>query len=217
MSDILRRNDLRFCAVAADLSADDWTRQSLCEAWSNHAVLAHMVIGYRTGTTATAAAMLRHRGSFDRANAALANALAETTGPATLLDELERLIDRPRGLGRVFPRRLLLGDHVTHELDILFALDRAPMIPFDALAAVLDTQVALPNPFVPAYRNSRGLRLRATDADWSHGTTGPVVEGRAADLVSVLGSRAHALTRLRGEGVSTLAARLRPNRIRKGG
>ena len=65
--------------------------------------------------------------------------------------------------------------------------DREPEIPPDALIAVLNTQVAVPNSFVPAFRNSRGLRLRATDAAWSHGERGPVVEGRAAELVSVLG------------------------------
>ncbi|WP_234816165.1 hypothetical protein [Mycolicibacterium agri] len=75
--------------------------------------------------------------------------------------------------------------------------------------AVLDTQVHVPNPFVPAFANSRGLRLRSTDADWRHGARGPVVEGPAADLVSVLGNRPKALPRLRGDGVAVLEARLR--------
>ena len=69
---------------------------------------------------------------------------------------------------------------------MLFALGREPAIPADALVAVLNTQVSVPNPFVPAFRNSRGLRLIATDADWTHGEAGPIVRGRAADLVSVL-------------------------------
>jgi uncharacterized protein (TIGR03083 family) len=217
VSELLRDNDLRFCQVAGAMSADEWAQQSLCDDWSNHAVLGHLVIGYRTNITTTAAAMVRRRGSFDAANAALACALAESCSPADLIDEFERLIERPRGLGRVFPRRLLLGDHITHELDILFAVGREPAIPADALCAVLNTQVALPNPFVPAYRNSRGLRLRATDADWSHGNAGPVVNGRAADLVSVLGDRPHALPRLDGEGVDVLASRVSLSRIRKGG
>lgn len=215
--ELLRGNDFRFLEVAAGLSLDDWAQPSLCDAWSNHAALAHLVIGYRTGAAATATAMLHHRGSFDRANAALACALADTTKPAELLDEFERLIDRPRGLGRVFPRRLLLGDHVTHELDILYAIGREAAIPPDALVAVLDTQVALPNPFVPAFRNSRGLRLRASDVDWAHGSAGPFVTGRAAELISVLGNRAHALPRLSGNGVDVLASRVSRPRIRKGG
>lgn len=83
--------------------------------------------------------------------------------------------------------------------------------------AVLNTQVALPNPFVPAFRNSRGVRLRATDVDWGHGDNGPLVEGRGIELVSVLGSRPRMLSALRGDGVELLCSRISPSRIRRGG
>jgi uncharacterized protein (TIGR03083 family) len=206
--ELLGANDTRFHALAGGFSAEEWSQQSLCDAWSNHDVLAHLVIGYRAGPGVVASEMLRHGGSFNRANAALARALTASRSPDELLDEFERLIDHPRGLGRVFPPRLLLGDHITHELDILFALDREPAIPVNALVAVLNTQVAVPNPFVPAFRNSRGLRLAVTDADWTHGERGPLVEGRAAELVSALGNRPRVLARLRGDGVDVLASRV---------
>ena len=79
---------------------------------------------------------------------------------------------------------------------------------------MLNTQVAVPNPFVPTFRNSRGLRLIATDAGGRHGKRGPQVEARAAELISVLGDRPSMLTRLRGEGAGVLASRLsrRPTR-----
>ncbi|MEV0028274.1 maleylpyruvate isomerase family mycothiol-dependent enzyme [Nocardia sp. NPDC050793] len=215
--ELLRNNDERFRVLAAGFSGDEWAQPSLCDAWSNHEVLAHLVIGYRTGPGVVAAEILRHRGSFDRANAAMACSLARTHNPGELLDEFERLVHHPRGLGRVFPPRLLLGDHITHELDILFAIDREPTIPLDAVVAVLNTQVTVPNPFVPAFRNSRGLRLRATDADWAHGTQGPVVEGRAVDLVSVLGNRQRMLSALRGDGADLLASRVSPRPARTAG
>ncbi|MCT7656859.1 maleylpyruvate isomerase family mycothiol-dependent enzyme [Mycobacterium deserti] len=215
--DLLRVSDLRFNAMAATLSRDEWASPSLCDAWSNHEVLAHLVIGYRTGVGVLTTEMVRHGGSFDRANTALARALARSRGAGELLDDFAVLVTRPRGLGRVFPPRLLLGDHITHELDILFALDRRPAIPPDAVIAVLDTQVAVPNPFVPAFRNSRGLRLRATDVDWAHGERGPVVEGRAVDLVSVLGSRPLRLAHLNGDGVALLASRISPRQTRRAG
>jgi uncharacterized protein (TIGR03083 family) len=205
--DRLRANDARFLAMAAGFSADEWSRPSLCEDWSNHQVLAHLVVGYSAGVGAIAAEMLRHKGSFDRANAAMAQALAASRAPAELLDDFERLTRRPRGLGRYFPPRLLIGDHITHELDMLFALGRDPAIAGDALVAVLNTQVSVPNPFVPAFRNSRGLRLKASDVDWTHGEDGPRVSGRAADLVSVLGNRPARLDRLDGDGVDVLATR----------
>jgi uncharacterized protein (TIGR03083 family) len=215
--DLLRANDARFYALAGEFSDDEWSAPSLCDGWSNHDVLAHLVIGCSAGAAAVTTGMLRHGGSFDRANAALARSLAATRGPAELLDDFALLSVRPRGLGRYFPRRLLLGDHITHELDVLFALGREPSIPADGLVAVLNTQVSVPNPFVPAFRNSRGLHLIATDADWTHGARGPIVRGRAAELVSVLGNRPAILTRLDGDGVDVLASRVSRHLIRRAG
>lgn len=215
--DMLRRNDERFRALAQTLGPDEWARPSLCDGWTNHEVLAHLVIGYRSGAGLTIREIVCHGGSFDRANTALACALAADHSSEELLAEFGELVYRPRGLGRIFPSRLLLGDHITHELDILFAIGRAPQIPAEDVAAVLNTQVALPNPFVPAYRNSRGLRLRATDIDWAHGDKGPLVAGRGVELVSVLGNRPRMVSALRGDGVELLEARVSPHRIRRGG
>jgi uncharacterized protein (TIGR03083 family) len=213
--DLLRANDARFRALAAGFSPEEWSQPSLCDGWSNRDVLAHLVVGYGAGVGEVTAKMLRHSGSFDRANAAMARAKAATRGPAELLDDFEQLTMQPRGLGRYFPRGLLLGDHVTHELDMLFALGREPAIPADALVAVLNTQVSVPNPFVPAFRNSRGLRLIAVDADWTHGERGPLLLGLAAELVSVLGNRPAMLARLTGDGVDVLASRVSRHLIRR--
>jgi uncharacterized protein (TIGR03083 family) len=215
--DLLRANDARFHKLAGGFSDEEWSQPSLCDGWSNHDVLAHLVVGYGARAAAVPTEMLRHGGSFDRANTALARALAATRSPGELLAEFARLTQRPRGLGRYFPRRLLLGDHVTHELDMLFALGRAPAISADALVAVLNTQVSLPNPFVPAFRNSRGLLLIATDADWTHGERGLIVRGSAAELVSVLGNRPAKLARLDGDGVDVLASRVSRHLIRRAG
>jgi uncharacterized protein (TIGR03083 family) len=210
----LRDNDHRFCGVAGDLSPADWAAPSLCDGWSNHDVLAHLVIGYGSSLGVVVGEMWRQRGSFDAANAEVSRALAAQRTPGELLDDFARLVEHPTGMGRYFPRALLLGDHVTHELDVLHALEREPSVAEEALIAVLDAQVSLPNPFVPAYRNSRGLRIRATDVGWAHGRRGPEVHGRAADLISVLGDRPRALERLSGEGTSVLSARVlsRPSR-----
>ena len=215
--ELLRANDARFCALAGGFSDDEWSQPSLCESWTNHDVLAHLVVGCSAGAFAVTAEMLRHRGSFDRANAVLACALAATRSPAELLEDFARLTERPRGLGRYFPLPLFLGDRITHELDMIFALGREPTIPAGGLVAVLNTQVSVPNPFVPAFRNSRGLRLSATDAEWAHGVAGPTVRGRAAELVSVLGNRPAMLGRLEGDGVDLLASRVSRHLIRRAG
>jgi uncharacterized protein (TIGR03083 family) len=215
--ELLRANDLRFLALASTISTAEWAAPSLCDAWTNHDVLAHLVVGYRTRLGTLTAEMTRRGGSFDDANTELARGLAAVRCPADLLDDFAHLVDHPRGMGRYFPKSLLLGDHVTHELDIVLALDREPGVSGAALAAVLNTQVSLPNPFVPAYRNSRGLRLTATDADWRHGTDGPRISGRAADLVSVLGNRPSALARMNGDGVAVLSSRVLSHRSRTAG
>lgn len=209
MSPLLAANDLRFLDVAHELSDADWTRPSLCTEWTNHQVLAHLVLGHTAPVVEFALRMGRTRGGFDAANTELARELAARHSPAELILELHRLGDRWAGVGRLLPRRLLLGDHVIHELDIVFALDRPATVPGDVLAAVLDTQATIPNPFVPARRRARGLNLRATDVDWAR--PGPAeleVTGSAADLASVLAGRPHALPRLSGPGATTLAGRL---------
>jgi uncharacterized protein (TIGR03083 family) len=205
--ELLRANDLRFLAVARGLSDRDWSRRSLCSEWTNHDVLAHLVVGCQVSPRTVALEMVRHRGSFDSTNIGLAQSLAATRSPAELIDDFTALIDRPRGLGRVFPRRLLLGDHVIHELDIVLPLGLVPTVEPGVLGAVLQTQVRVPNPFVPAAARARGLRLRATDADWTYGAGGHCVSGKAAHLASVLSGRSWALDRLTGDGVALLRSR----------
>jgi uncharacterized protein (TIGR03083 family) len=205
--DVLRANDERFAGVVAGLTADEWAAPSLCTDWNNREVLAHLVVGCSHPVGAFLGVMVRHR-NFDRANTAIAQEVARGRSVEDLLDDFRAVSARPAGVGRYFPARLLLGDHVTHELDILFAIGREPDIPPQVLNAVLDTQVAFPNPFVPAYRNSQGMRLIAVDTGWRHGDTGPTVEGTAAELISALGNRPKVQSRLRGEGVATLADRV---------
>ncbi|WIM89378.1 maleylpyruvate isomerase family mycothiol-dependent enzyme [Candidatus Mycobacterium wuenschmannii] len=204
----LRDNDLRFLEVARALSDRDWSRQSLCAEWSNRDVLGHLIVGCQVSPGTLAADLIRHRGSFDRCNAALARGVAARRSPAALIDDFAALIEQPRGIGRVFPPRLLLGDHVIHELDILLPLGLEPTVGPEALTEVLETQVRVPNPFVPAAARARGLALHATDVDWRHGHGGPSVAGAAAHLASVLAGRPWALARLSGDGVAALRKRL---------
>lgn len=205
---LLYANDIRFIEVARGRSDRDWSRPSLCTRWSNHEVLANLVFGYRASLVALSAGMLRHRGSFHGANAAFAAQLAARHNPAELIDEFAVLMGHPRGLGRVFPPRLLLGDHVIHELDIAFAIGSTPTVATEALIAVLNTQVRVPNPFVPAAARARGLQLHATDIEWTSGASGLTVAGEAAQLASVLAGRPWALDQLTGEGVAELRTRL---------
>lgn len=204
----LQDNDARFAEFARSITAEEWAQPSLCTEWTNHDVLAHLVIGYTTSAASIAVSVLRHRGSFNRTNAELARTLSAQRNPAQLLDDFTVLSQKPGGIGRIFPKRLLLGDHVIHELDIVYTLGKESSIPTATFTAVLDTQVRLPNPFVPAAARARGLNLYANDADWTHRYDGPTVAGAGAHLVSVLAGRPWALQHLAGDGVTELRSRL---------
>ncbi|MBW0107450.1 maleylpyruvate isomerase family mycothiol-dependent enzyme [Pseudonocardia sp. KRD-182] len=208
---MLVQNNERFLALAREFGEADWAAPSLCSGWTNHHVLAHLVVGCGAGFHEVAREMVSARGRFDDANTAMARTVADARPPAQLLEELEALVARPQGIGAAFPKNLLLGDHVIHELDIVFALGRDATVTDDALTAVLRTEVGVPNPFVPARRRARGLTLHATDLDWSRpdGSQGArAVHGAAADLASVLAGRPAALSRLHGTGVEELRARV---------
>jgi hypothetical protein len=58
-----------------------------------------------------------------------------------------------------------------------------------------------------ARRRVAGVRLVATDTDWSHGS-GPEVRASAEDLLLVLYGRTPRLADLAGDGVRFLAPRL---------
>jgi uncharacterized protein (TIGR03083 family) len=213
--DLRRASDLRFITVAATLTDAEWAAPSLCTGWTNHEVLSHLVLGCSAPPTAFFAAMIRHRGDFDAANARLARDLAARRPPTALLSDFAERSRAPRGIGRLFPPGLLTGDHIIHELDILLAVGREPRIPAGTLHGVLRTEVTVPNPFVPARKTAAGLRLRATDTGWSWDSRPGawlVVQGAAADLASVLAGRPEALPRLTGSGIPELAARMRPGR-----
>jgi uncharacterized protein (TIGR03083 family) len=213
--DLRRGSDQRFITVAATLTDEEWAAPSLCADWTNHEVLAHLVLGCSISLPAIAAAMIGHWADFDTANARLARDLAARRSPAALLADFAERSRAPRGIGRLFPPRLLTGDHVIHELDILLAVGREPRIPAGTLHAVLHTEVTIPNPFVPAKATAAGLRLHATDTGWTW-SSGPGarldVHGTAADLALALAGRPRALPRLTGSGAAELASRIRRER-----
>lgn len=66
---------------------------------------------------------------------------------------------------------------------------------------------AVLSPELPGRRLARGVRLKPTDLDWSHGS-GPEVTGPAEAVLMAITGRASALGELHGPGVSVIAGRL---------
>jgi uncharacterized protein (TIGR03083 family) len=112
---------------------------------------------------------------------------------------------RPRGLTAGFGRMIALLDGTIHHQDIRRALGHPRTIPGDRLRRIL---LLVPtNPRLGAWRRIRGLRLKATDVDWTHGS-GPEVIGSGEALLMAMAGRPAVVDELDGPGQATLAKRL---------
>ncbi|WP_051737603.1 maleylpyruvate isomerase family mycothiol-dependent enzyme [Pseudonocardia halophobica] len=96
-------------------------------------------------------------------------------------------------------------DMLVHGQDIARPLGRPREMPAPAVAAALDH--AWGSSFYGARKRFAGLRLRATDPDWSAGE-GEEVRGPAADLLLLATGRPAGLDALDGPGVTQAAARV---------
>jgi uncharacterized protein (TIGR03083 family) len=99
----------------------------------------------------------------------------------------------------------MLGEIVVHGEDIRRPLGLRHDPPEAALVAVAESWKES-NLLIGSKRRIAGLRLRATDADWSHGT-GPEVAGPLTSLVAAMGGRQGAHADLTGDGLTILASR----------
>ncbi len=96
-------------------------------------------------------------------------------------------------------------DQVVHRFDIAIPLGLRTDVSEELLLAALSAMPSIEG-FIESKERARGLRLEATDLEWTSGD-GPVVRGPAEALVLALSGRPCALARCAGEGVALLAAR----------
>lgn len=193
------RNDL--ADLLDTLTDEEWAVPSLCEGWSVREVVAHVVSYEHLGWRGAIARMARARFDGGRANAMGVAAAAD----ASTADLVRTLRDRarPSGLTAAFGGRIGLTDCTIHHQDIRRALDRPRVVPAERLVVVLD--FALRAPPLPSRKAVRGLRLVATDLDWSHGD-GPEVRGPGEALLMLVAGRRAALADLAGTGLDRLPA-----------
>ncbi|MCZ7535290.1 MAG: hypothetical protein M5T61_04660 [Acidimicrobiia bacterium] len=98
----------------------------------------------------------------------------------------------------------ILADTLVHVQDIRRPLGLPREIPPERIRVALDTEKG--NAIMGVKRRVDGLRLVATDIDWTHGE-GPEVGGTGeAILMAILGRRI-AIDDLTGDGVATFASR----------
>lgn len=189
------------------LDEDQLATQSLCSVWTVREVLGHTAMPFVVPLRRLVWRIARARGSVDRASEAIAAELAQR--PVAELTQLiranaERRVPAP-GVGPMGQ----LTDHCIHLRDCARPLGLADDVPLGDWRLVLDwlptRQASLG--VVPKGRLD-GLRLRATDQDWSYGSGG-LVEGPSEALAMAVSGRAVALAELAGDGVRELEGRLR--------
>ncbi|MHC1559563.1 maleylpyruvate isomerase family mycothiol-dependent enzyme [Actinomycetospora sp. C-140] len=187
----------------AELTPAQWDAPTLCSRWSVRDVVAH-VIGYDVqGMTGFWRTFVLAGGSPDRANQRVVDAFRELE-PYGLLD-LVRRYRTPEGPTARFGYRIALTDGAIHQQDMRRPLGMPRRIPPERLRAILD--FAMVAPPIRASVRTRGLRLVATDLDWSSGQ-GPEVRGPGEAVLMVAAGRRDALGEVDGAGLDTLTERM---------
>lgn len=189
-----------FAALLAELSPEQWEQPSLCDRWRVRDVVAH-VISY---DELSRLGLIRRftKGGFlpNRVNA-VGVAEYATRSPEQLCQIMRAHIE-PRGLPAGFGGMIALVDGMIHQQDIRRPLKLGRAIPPQRLQAVLD--FAKYAPTVRGAWRARGVRLVATDVDWSHGN-GPEVRGTGEALLMAMAGRCDPLDDLSGPGKNNLA------------
>lgn len=200
----LAREERRDLADFLDgLTPEQWAHPSLCAGWSVRDVAAHVVSFEEMTPRQLTARFVKGRLQMDRINGLGVSDLAGSSTEqliALLRDNVE-----PHGMGGGFGGRVALTDNMIHQQDIRRPLGLPRTIPAERLNAALD--FVRYSPTIRGALRVRGVRLVATDSDWSYGK-GPEARGPGEALLMVMAGRRAAVSDLEGPGAATLAARL---------
>jgi uncharacterized protein (TIGR03083 family) len=192
-------------ALATDLhgvTGEQWDTPSLCTEWTVRDVLAHMTSAATLTPPAFFARLVGSGFSFDKVQESGVAAQRGSSPDETMahFEGVLTSVKHPPG-----PTPTWLGETIVHSEDIRRPLGIKHDYPAEAVVTVADFFKGS-NLLIGSKRRIDGLTLRATDAEWSHGT-GPEVAGPILSLVMAMTGRKAALDDLSGEGVSTLRSR----------
>jgi len=190
-------------ALLRQLTPAQWDAPSLCTGWRVRDVATHVLSFDELSRLETVTTFLRGGLRPARVKEVALDRYRDLE-PDEIIDLAART-QRPQGV--VAGRRggIALTDGLIHQQDIRRALGMPRRIPERRLAPVLD--FSLGAPLLPSRSNRRGLRLVATDVDWTSGT-GPEVTGTGEALLMAVAGRPHALDELGGDGLPTLRERV---------
>jgi uncharacterized protein (TIGR03083 family) len=184
------------------LTPDQWDVASWCDGWTIQETTGHVVAAAEQ-TFPNFYKELAQAGFRFNVFTARGAARVASAGPNSLLRRLRArttTTNHPPA-----PVMAMLGEIVVHGEDIRRPLGLTHSSPEPALVAVADTWKNS-NLLIGGKRRISGLRLRATDTDWTHGD-GPEVFGPLQSLVLAMTGRKGSHGDLGGDGLEVLAGR----------
>jgi uncharacterized protein (TIGR03083 family) len=201
VSTTVDRERLELADRLSSLTAEQWATASLCKEWTVRDVVAHLTLVDVPPVRLTAE-LARNRFSVNRTVRETARRRARELTTDQLVGRLRGLVGNrrhPIGTGQLDP----LVDVLVHWQDIAVPLGiEHPMPPEAAVAAA--GRVARMGFWGPQRRALKGVRLEATDVDWSFGH-GEAVRGPIAVLLLLLTGRRVRLDEVTGPGAGQLA------------
>jgi uncharacterized protein (TIGR03083 family) len=186
-----------------ELKPSQWAEPSLVAGWSIQDCAAHILAGAEQTKIGFATGMIKSGGRFNVMIDRDAKRLGKLP-PAEIIRRLRARTTTTNGPGA--PAEVLLGEIVVHAGDIRYPLGVAHDTKPEAMVACFENYKDLGFPLGVKQRIS-GLRLIATDTDWSCGA-GPEVTGPALPLLLAMTGRGAGLAALSGAGLDTLRSRM---------
>ena len=190
-------------ALAADLDSltlEQWATPSLCSGWTVRDVLAHMTAAAEQTPLSFFRKFAGSGFNFNRfANKDVARVKSKGDVLASFKSAVSNTTAPPG------PTMTWLGETIVHGDDIRRAVGIKYDYPPDATAAVADSYKTS-NLLIDSKKRIAGLKLTATDAEWSYGD-GPEVTGKMIDLLMAMAGRSAAISALSGDGLATLQTR----------
>jgi uncharacterized protein (TIGR03083 family) len=185
----------------------DFDHDSLCEGWKVRDVIGHMLVGHTTPMLKILGLTAKYRFNVPRGSFEMSKDLAAKLTPEEIRTQWRAVAEQHtrNGIARTIPYPDGFIDHFIHEQDIRRPLGLPAPTDADRLIAALDATVKVKGPMFAPAKAVKGLRLEATDVDWSHGE-GPVVRGPAEAIVLAAAGRKVALADLEGDGVAQISA-----------
>ncbi len=192
----------RVADVLTGLAPEDWATASWCSGWTVREVASHLSLAARTpGPVTMVRTLIEARGDFDRFIDLSTRRRAAGKSETEIIDDLRSIVGS-RKLAPTTKWRDPLLDILVHTQDLARPLGLVLPAPTEAAAEAADWAWSRGAPFWPT-RRLAGVRLNATDVDWSRGS-GAEVRGPVEALLLLSTGRRGVLTELTGDGVERL-------------